>query len=135
MIDPTASGVPTGDGRIYLSVQDLAIDALGRPQVVYYSGDGNIRWALKEKGAWRNEVVAGVAPSVVVHLAVDPSGIPHVVWSAPGGETELRYGRRTNAGWVIETVAGGVAANTSHLALDETGRVHVANYTTSISFT
>ncbi len=126
MIDPTASGVPTGDGRIYLSVQDLAIDALGRPQVVYYSGDGNIRWALKEKGAWRNEVVAGVAPSVVVHLAVDPSGIPHVVWSVSGGETELRYGRRTSAGWVIETVAGGVAANTSHLALDETGRVHVA---------
>jgi fibronectin type 3 domain-containing protein len=127
LVDSSASGYPAADGsHTFLVAQDLAVDSLGRPQVVYYSGTGELRWGVRENGVWRKETLAPVDASVVPSLVVDPSGGPHVVWSVAAGDAQLRYGRRTASGWLVEPVAGGVSANTSHVALDETGRLHVA---------
>ncbi|TXH26338.1 MAG: hypothetical protein E6Q99_04740 [Elusimicrobia bacterium] len=126
-IDENATGYPAADGsNMFLVTQDLALDAQGRAQVVYYTEAEGLRWAVRENGVWSKETVAATDYSVVANLAVDPSGIPRVVWSAPVGGAELRHARRTAGGWESEAVAGGVAANTSHLALDEAGRLHVA---------
>lgn len=126
-IDENATGYPAGDGtNTFLVAQDLAVDAQGRPQAVYYTEAEGLRWAIRENGVWTKETVAPTDYSVVANLAVDPSGAPRVVWSAPVSGAALRYARRAAGGWATEDVAGGVTANTSHLALDESGRVHVA---------
>lgn len=126
-IDENATGYPAADGSaMFLVASDLALDAKGRPHVVFYTESEGLRWAVRENGAWRKETVAATDASVIANLVVNPSGEPRVLWSAPGQGAALLTARRSATGWTAEPVAGGVSANTSHLALDESGRVHVA---------
>lgn len=125
-IDENATGYPAADGSaLFLVTSDLALDALGRPQVVFYTEAEGLRWAVRENGIWKKETVAATDHSVIANLAVDPGGTPRVLWSAPVQGGTLLTARRSNSGWASEPVAGGVNANTSHLALDESGRAHV----------
>lgn len=126
-IDENATGYPAADGSaMFLVASDLALDARGRPHVVFYTESEGLRWAVSENGAWTKETVAATDASVIANLVVDPSGEPRVLWSAPGQGAALLTARRSPTGWTAEPVATGVTANTSHLALDESGRVHVA---------
>ncbi len=123
MIDSQATGYPTADGSaIFLVANDLAVDAAGRPHVVYYSLNGSLRYAVKNAGVWTLESIAPAARSVSPSLAVDPAGGVHVVYSDPG---TLYYAKRGTATWTVEPVAGGVTANSSHLALDGTSQPHI----------
>lgn len=122
-IDPTADGYSADDGiNKFLAANDLALDAQGRPHVVYYSATGSLRHAVRTNGTWVVQPVASVKKSVMPALTVDPAGTVHILFSDPG---PLRYARGSNGTWTIEPVAGGVAANMSHLAVDGTGAVHV----------
>jgi hypothetical protein len=123
MVDDRAGGYPAQDGvHVFLQANDLAVDAVGRPHVIYYSRDGHLSYAVKEAGSWRVESVATVPSSVVASLVVDPAGTVHVAYSNPG---ELYHAWREKSGWRVEPVAGAVAANTNHMAVDGAGRLHL----------
>ena len=112
--------------------RSLALDAAGRPHVVY-AGD-ELTYAWFDGVAWQREAIDAapgrddVYPSPA-SLALDAGGGAHVSYLS-AGSTALRYARRTAQGWLPETVdavpAGQIFNYDTALALDRAGRPHIA---------
>jgi hypothetical protein len=116
----------------------LAVDAAGRPHLVYLRATRNDLWYARWTGsAWVKTKITDVAPSGMVRaetvsMALDGAGTPHVAFFE-NGTGKLRYAKRTATGWQVQSVAGGgvmVAGEYNSIAVDGAGRPYIL-YSTS----
>ena len=108
----------------------LALDAAGRPHVVYRGHDGAYRYSLKyavfDGAAWQiavvdDEMATGWYPS----LALDSREEPHVAYHHPNGK--LMYAHFYSASWHNQTVDSGAdVGEHPALAVDSANRPHIA---------
>jgi hypothetical protein len=108
----------------------LALDAAGRPHVVYKGHDGQYRYSLKyavyNGSTWQiavvdDEIATGWYPS----LALDSREEPHVAYHHPNGK--LMYAHFYNASWHNQTVdSGNDVGEHPALAVDSADRPHIA---------
>jgi hypothetical protein len=111
----------------------LAVDAAGRPHLVYLKSSRHELWYARWTGsAWVKTKITDVAPSgmvraLTVSMAMDGAGTPHVAFFE-NGTGKLRYAKRTPTGWQVQSVAGGgvmVAGEYNSIAVDGAGRPHI----------
>jgi hypothetical protein len=108
----------------------LALDAAGRPHVVYHGHDGAYRYSLKyaafDGAAWQitsvdDEMATGWFPS----LALDSRGEPHVAYHH--AHDKLVYAHFYGGSWHVQTVdSGGDVGEHAALAVDPANRPHIA---------
>lgn len=106
-------------------VNNLALNATGRPLVAYTYLNGQPRLSTWNGSGWTVETVD---PRLItarhVTLALDSTQRPHVAYYAIG---TLHYARRGEEGWSVEVVdAGGDKGRFASLAVDSRDRPHVA---------
>lgn len=111
----------------------LAVDAAGRPHLVYLRETRDDLWYARWTGsAWVKSKITDVAASgnvrsKTVSMALDGAGTPHVAFFE-NGTGKLRYAKRTPTGWQVQSLAGGgvmVAGELNSIAVDGAGRPHI----------
>lgn len=120
------------DGTAYHSGLscDLALDAQGRPHLLYYALDEDVRYAVMRGSSWTHEHVPLAGGSPYTHdlaLAVDAAGTPHAAFFAhQSNDASLLHAVR-DGGWVTETLYHGLGSMLGvDLRLDDQGLPHVA---------
>lgn len=119
---------------------DLAVDSLGRPQVVrLVPGPGlnptyDLVYSYKDASGWHDETIRQRSSDhepVFLQLALDPGDRPHVCYYERVNR-DLVYARRDASGWSFETVDwyGDVGAFAS-LVVDAQGKPHISYYDAS----
>jgi len=102
-------------------VAALALDAAGRPRILYCGPAGDLRYAQHDGSAWQTERVASSADFPA--LALDAAGRPHVSYNGSGG---LTYAFHDGTVWQFETLD--TSASYTSLALDPAGHPHISAY-------
>ena len=113
----------------------LALDGDDRPHLLYYHPSaGQLRWAVREGGAWATSAVAEVddSPLRPLELAVafGPNDVAQIAY-VDGAANELVFGTRQGDGWLLApiTTAGSNLAltvgpdNRPHLILIQDNRL------------
>lgn len=117
---------------------DLALDAADRPHIAY-GRLPEVRYAVLSGTTWLTQTIeAGAYGYLCTQLAVEPAGVPHVVFYDldPSYAGALEYATRLTTTWSIQTVETGTQSTADSefglpagLALDSANRPHVAYYT------
>jgi hypothetical protein len=132
-INPAPAGIVDYGTRGGFEAIEAAIDAQGRPHLVYFAGRYcgadvcPIRHAWREDGRWILERVAVLEYLSGLSMALDAAGRPHIVYGDDNADA-VYYTWFDGAQWQTETVAvandawGGELID---MALDARGDVHV----------
>jgi hypothetical protein len=120
-IAATAPAPPVRDTRDGAADFDLAIDAGGRPHLIYPGLDGELLYAWRDTAGW---VIQPMLPGQNPSLALDAAGRPHATLYDPAQERVI-YVRLDAGHWIVER-SFAAAAPPNALALDAAGRPHIA---------
>ena len=109
---------------------ELAAGADGRVHVVWANNASYNIWYVQGscQGTWSTpEAIPGRGLGYPPSLAVDRTGIVHMLWTEWVNPMKLQYARRLKAGsWSVpQRLAGVPSYNNPRLALDDSGTVHV----------
>ena len=111
-----------------LSGFSLAISSQSQP-MISYTGDGKLRLASKESGAWTTSIVGDANDCVGTDLVIDTNDVPHIVYCHRLGDvTKLLYAVRNepNGSWAIHEVDEGSGGS---IAVDPGSNPHIAYLT------
>ncbi|MHB9145751.1 MAG: stalk domain-containing protein [Symbiobacteriia bacterium] len=126
----------TLDGAVSWGAMDIAVDRLGYPHILRWTlaqyGQGHaLAYAYKDSTGWHPEPIHESSASYGIgsaHLALDPSGAPHVCYFA-GENDDLIHAWRDGTGWHEETVDSyGQVGVYNDIAVDAQGRIHIVYY-------
>lgn len=116
---------------------DLALDAMGRPHVIFDNctvwencepeGPAALTYGVFENTSWTFETLAGDPGGFHSSIVVDGIGKPHIAYC--DSNWRMHYGVKEAAGWTLEDLAHPEPRYyraSSGLALDGAGEPHVA---------
>jgi subtilisin family serine protease len=108
----------------------LAIDASGRPHIVYgrFASDGTpgLRYAVRDSTGWTIDDVPASPPGWQSRFVLDLAGLPHIVEAQPNTAGSLVHRWKDAGGWHDEQIVDAEYLALSDVALDPQGRVHIA---------
>ena len=111
-------------------INDLAVDAQGRPHVVYQDADNwSVKYAVKTLGSWVVETI----PSTVgvfgyaLSLTLDSNGDPHLIYWRLASTDTIYYVHKSLGVWSTpeRVIAGANVGPDLSLRLDANGYPHV----------
>ena len=114
----------------------LAVDSAGRPHLAY--GDASnpdesfLRYAIKDGGSWKIEVVDLVGFSTSISLALRPETETPFIAYYQSADEDLRFASREGGSWTTEVVdSQEVNGLSPSLAVDSLGRPRIAYFNDS----
>jgi hypothetical protein len=102
------------------TLQSLALDSSGSPNIIYSPGDGSlVKWAAWNSTGWTIQTVtANVSSYTLGNVVVDSHGYPHFTYSANGS---IIYDSWNGSAWNPQTVTFAGIFDGSFLTLDSSG--------------
>jgi hypothetical protein len=111
----------------HMSDRSLAVDAAGRPHLVY--GLYDLFYAWHDGTKWHQEVLATTSlnSGAYVSIALDPAGNPHIAYTQINGNwLELWYAHRANNQWIYVYLDRSNYISSTSIAIDSLGYPHIA---------
>jgi len=111
---------------------DFKLDTNDRPYISYSSFNGLVKYATKnDEGNWVVETVDHLSARTMTAVAIDGSGLPHLVYFDPVNNC-LKYAQRQFGKWRIFVLNNNVGnvddIDAPSLATDTHGHVHMVYY-------